>query len=179
LDLKNSKRLRNTFREDVNNLVQRRRRETLSWPSKIAEGLLLSGDAALASARICLTHEEGLSLSDDAALALVRICLTPRSRRGNLEQGTKTMLKPKESPHWAKEPILARRAAGRVATLGRRSQFWREGRRQLGWRRCQCGAQIPKVNLCRRSMGLLRFCIFSKRNADEDPKIRVFVKDEG
>ena len=125
---------------DVNNLIQRRRRETLSWPSKIAEGSPLSGDAALASARICLTHEEGLSLSDDAALALVRICLTPRSRRGNLEQGTKTMLKPEESPHWAKEPILAKRAAGRVATLGRRSQFWREGRQQLGWRRCQCGA---------------------------------------
>ena len=83
-------RLENTFREDVNNLVQRRRRETLSWPSKIAEGSPLSGDAAL---------------------ALVRICLTPRSRRGNLEQGTKTMLKPEESPHWAKEPILAGRAA--------------------------------------------------------------------
>ena len=70
-----------------------RRKETLSWPSKIAEGSPLSGDAALASARICLTHEEGLSLSDDAALALVRICLTPRNRRGNQEQGTKTMLK--------------------------------------------------------------------------------------
>ena len=118
MDLKNSKRFRNTFREDVKNLVQRRRRETLSWPSKIADGSPLSSDAALASARICLTHEEGLSLSDDVALALVRICLTPRSRRGNLEQGTKTMLKPKESPHWAKEPILARRPVGRVATLG-------------------------------------------------------------
>ena len=101
-----------------------------------------------------LTHEERLSLSDDTALALVRICLTPRSRRGNLEQGTKTMLKPEESPHWAKEPILAQRAAGRVATLGRRSQFWREGRQQLGWRRCQCGTQIRKVNLCRRLIGL-------------------------
>ena len=110
--------MKNTFREDVNNLVQRRCRETLSWPSKIAEGSLFSGNAALASTRICLTHEEGLSLSDDAALALVRICLTPRSRWGKLEQGTKTMLKPKESTHCAKEPILARRAAGRVATLG-------------------------------------------------------------
>ena len=69
-------RSRNTFREDVNNLVQRRRRETLSWPSKIVEGSPLSGDAALASARICLTHEEGSSLSDDVALAMVRICLT-------------------------------------------------------------------------------------------------------
>ena len=74
--MKNSKRLRNTYRENVNNLVHRRRRETLSWPSKIAEGLLLSGDAALASARICLTYEEGLSLSDDAALTSARICLT-------------------------------------------------------------------------------------------------------
>ena len=67
-------RLRNTFREDDNNLVQRRRRETLSWSSKTAEGSSLSGDAALASAKICLTHEEGSSLSDDAALTLVRIC---------------------------------------------------------------------------------------------------------
>ena len=71
-----NERLRNTFREDVNNLVQRRRRETLSWPSKTAEGSSLSGDAALASARICLTHEEGSSLSGDAALASARICLT-------------------------------------------------------------------------------------------------------
>ena len=43
----------------------------------------------LASARICLTHEEG---SFDAALALVRICLTQEV------EGTKTMLKPQESP---------------------------------------------------------------------------------
>ena len=119
--------MRNTFREDVNNLVQRRRRETLSWPSKIAKGSPLRGDAALASTRICLTHEKGLSLSDDAALALVRICLTPRSRRGNLEQGTRTMLKPEESPHWAKEPILARRAAGRVTTLGEGANFGEKG----------------------------------------------------
>ena len=34
-----------------------------------------------------------------------------RSRRENLEQGTKTMLKPVESPQWAKKPILARREA--------------------------------------------------------------------
>ena len=27
----------------------------------------------------------------------------------------------------------------------------------------QCGAQIPKVNLCKRSMGLSRFIIFFKR----------------
>ena len=74
-----------------------------------------------------LTHEEGLSLSDDTALALVRICLTPRSGRGNLEQGTKTMLKPEESPHWVKEPILARRAAGRVATLGEGANFGEKG----------------------------------------------------
>ena len=70
------KRSKNTFREDVNNLVRRRRRETLPWPLKTAEGSPLIGDAALASARICLTHEEGSSLSDDASLALVRICLT-------------------------------------------------------------------------------------------------------
>ena len=47
-------KLINTFREDINNLVWRRRRETLSWPSKIAEGSPLSGDATLASVRICL-----------------------------------------------------------------------------------------------------------------------------
>ena len=69
-------RSRNTFREDVDNLVRRRRRETLSWPSITVKGSSLSDDAALASTRICLTHEEGLSLSDDAALALVRICLS-------------------------------------------------------------------------------------------------------
>ena len=64
---------------------------------KITEGSPLSGDAALASVRICLTHEEGSSLSDDAALALVRICLTPRSRRGNNKDNVE---------------------AGKVATLG-------------------------------------------------------------
>ena len=67
-------RSRNISREYVNNLVWRRRRETLSWPSKTAEGSSLSGDAALAATRICLTHEEGSSLSDNAALAPVRIC---------------------------------------------------------------------------------------------------------
>ena len=73
-------RSRNTFREDVNNLVRRRRRETFSCPSKIVEGSPLSG-AALASARICLTHEKGSSLNDDAALTLVRICLTQEVER--------------------------------------------------------------------------------------------------
>ena len=61
--------------------------------------------------RECLTHEEGSSLSDDAALTPVIIFLTQEVERGNLEQGTKTMLKPKEPPHWAKGPILVRRAA--------------------------------------------------------------------
>ena len=42
---------------------------------------MLSGDTALASARICLTHEEGSSLSDDAILAIVRICLTQEVER--------------------------------------------------------------------------------------------------
>ena len=49
--------VRNTFREGVDNLVRRRRRETLSWLSKIVEGLLLSDDAALASMRIYITQE--------------------------------------------------------------------------------------------------------------------------
>lgn len=47
----------NTFHEDANNLVRKRCGEILSWPSKTAEGLSLNGDAALALARICLTHE--------------------------------------------------------------------------------------------------------------------------
>ena len=152
--------MRNTFREDVNNLIQRRRRETLSWPSKIAEGSPLSGDAALASTRICLTHKQGLSLSDDATLALVRICLTPRSRRGNLEQETKTMLKPEESPHWAKEPILARRAA--TTWLAKRPVRRPDSK----------GKSLHKVN------GLIEILYIFEENADEDPKIRVFVKDE-
>ena len=45
------------------------------------------------------------------ALAPVIIFLSQEVEGGNLEQGTKTMLKPEESPHWANEPILARRGA--------------------------------------------------------------------
>ena len=102
---------RNIFREDINNLVRRRRKETISWQSKTAEGSPLSGDVALASVRICLTDEEGSSLSDDAALAPVIIFLTQEVEGGNLEQETKTMLKAEELPQWAKKPILARREA--------------------------------------------------------------------
>ena len=69
----------------------------------------MSGDAALASARIYLTHEKGSSLGDDATLAPVIIFLTQEVEGGNLEQGTKTMLKPEELPQWVKKPILARR----------------------------------------------------------------------
>ena len=104
-------RSRNTFREDVNNLIRRRHRETLSCPSKTVEGSLLSGDVAL---------------------ALARNMSNPRSRMGNLEQRTKTMLKPEESPHWANKPILVRRAAERVATLGEGANFGEKGWR-LGW----------------------------------------------
>ena len=111
--------------------------------------------------RICLTHEEGLSLSDDAALALVRICLTPRSRRGNLEQGTKTMLKPEELPHWAKEPILARRAA--ATWLAKRPV------RRLDSK----DKSLHKVD------GLIEILYIFEKNADEDSKIRVSGKDEG
>ena len=46
----------------------------------------------------CLTHKEGSSLSNDVALALVSISLTQKVEGGNLEQGTKTMLKLEESP---------------------------------------------------------------------------------
>ena len=128
----------NTFR-----VVRRRCRETLSCPSKTVEGSSLSGDAALTSARICLTHEEGSLLSDDAALAPARICRTQEVEGENLKQGTKTMLKPEESPHLAKEPILARRAA--ATWLAKRLV------RRLD----------SKVNLCRRSIGFSRFYIFS------------------
>ena len=37
------------------------------------------------------------------------------------------MLKPEESPHWAKETILAKRAAGRVAILGEGANFGKKG----------------------------------------------------
>ena len=115
----------------------------------------------MASAIICLTHDEGLSLSDDATLTLVRICQTPRSRRGNLELGTKPMLKPEESPHWAKEPILARRAA--ATWLAKRPVRRPDSK----------GKSLHKVD------GLIEVLYISKENADEDPKIGVFVKDEG
>ena len=69
----------------------------------------------------------------------------PRSRRGNLEKGTKTMLKPRESPHWAKEPILARRAA--ATWLAKRPVRHPDSK----------GRSLHKVN------GLSRFCIFPKR----------------
>ena len=37
--------------------------------------------------------------------------ITQEVEGGNLEQGTKTMLKREESPRWTKKPILARREA--------------------------------------------------------------------
>ena len=58
-----------------------------------------------------VTHEEGSSLSNDAALALVIIFQTQEIEGGNLEQETKTMLKPEESPQWTKKSILVRREA--------------------------------------------------------------------
>ena len=85
----------------------------------------------------------------------------PRSRRGNLKQETKTMLKLEESPQWAKEPILARRAA--VTWLTKR----------LVRRPYPKGKSLQKVD------GLIEIPYISKENADEDPKIRVSVKDEG
>ena len=76
----------------------------------------------------------------------------PRSRKGNLEQGTKTMLKPKESPQWAKEPILARRA---VATwLAKRPV------RHLNSK----SKSLQKVNW------LIEIPYISEENADEDPE---------
>ena len=50
-----------------------------------------------------------------------------RSRKRNLDKVTKTMLKPEVSPHWANEPILERRTAGRVTTLGEGANFGEKG----------------------------------------------------
>ena len=87
--------------------------------------------------------------------------LTLRSRRRNLEQGIKTMLKPEESPYWAKEPILAKRAA---ATWLAKRPVRRPNSK---------GKSLQKVD------GLIEILYIFEENADEDPKIRVFVKDEG
>ena len=118
----------------------------------------LSGDAALASARICLTHEEGSSLNDNAVLSLARICLTQEVEGGNLEQGT--MLKPEELPHWVKGPILARRAAA----------TW------LAKRPVRCpdfkGKSLQMVDR------FLEILYIFDGNAHEDSEVRVFVKDE-
>ena len=74
-----------------------------------------------------MIHEKGSSLSDDAALALVIIFLIQEVEGGNLEQRTNTILKSKESPQWAKKPILVRRPTGRVVTLGKGANFGEKG----------------------------------------------------
>ena len=152
---------RNTFRQDVNDLVRRRRRETLSWPSKTAEGSSFNDDATLTSARICLTHEEGSLLSGDATLAPARICLTQEVEGGNLKQGTKTMLKPEESPQWAKEPILARRTA--ATWLVKRPVRRPDSK----------GKSLQKVDR------FLEILYLFDGNAHEDSEVRVSMKDEG
>ena len=83
------------------------------------------------------------------------------SRRGNQEQGIKTMLKPEESPQWAKEPILARRVA--VTWLTKRPVLRPNFK----------GKSLQKVDV------LIKILYIFEENADKDPKIRVSVKDEG
>ena len=85
----------------------------------------------------------------------------PRSRKGNLEQETKTMLKPEESPQWAKEPILARRKA--ATWLAKRPVRHPDSK----------GKSMQKVD------GLIKIQYIFEENADEDLEMRVFVKDEG
>ena len=71
------------------------------------------------------------------------------------------MLKPEESPHWAKEPILARRAA--ATWLAKRPVRHPDSK----------GKSLHKID------GLIEILYIFEESADEDPKIRVYVKDEG
>ncbi|XP_023530052.1 uncharacterized protein LOC111792721 [Cucurbita pepo subsp. pepo] len=76
------------------------------------------------------------------------------------EQGTKTMLKSKELPQWANELILARRPA--ATWLAKRSVQHRDFE----------GKFLQKFD------GLFKISFIFNENADEDPEVRVFVKDE-
>ena len=71
------------------------------------------------------------------------------------------MLKPKESPQWAKEPILARRAS--ATWLAKRSVRRPDSK----------GKSLQKVD------GLIEILYIFEENTDDDHEIRVFVKDEG
>ena len=83
-----------------------------------------------------LTHEEGLLLSDDAVLALVRICLTPRSRRGKPRARDKDNVEARRRvATLSEEANFGEKGSWKSCHIGRRSQFWREGRWQLGWQR--------------------------------------------
>ena len=105
-----------------------------------------------------LIHEEGSSLSDDVALTPVRICLTqealPRPRdKDNVE-------------------------AGRVATVGEGANLARRVAatwltKRPVWHPNSKGKSLQKVD------GLIKILYIFEENADEDPKIRVSVKDEG
>ena len=70
------------------------------------------------------------------------------------------MLKLEESPQSMKEPILARRAV--VTWLAKRPVRHLDSK----------GKSLQKVDR------LIKIPYISKENADEDPKIRVSVKDE-
>ena len=70
------------------------------------------------------------------------------------------MLKLKESPHWAKELILARRAA--TTWLAKRPV------RRPDFK----GKSLQKIE------GLIEISYIFVENADEDSEIRVYVKDE-
>ena len=121
---------KNIFREDVDNLVRRRRRETLSWPQKTTEGSSLSEDAALTSARICLTHEEGSSLSDDAALASTRICLAHEegsSLNDDAALAQVRICQPKKQKGKPRARDKDNVEAGRVATVGEEANFDEKG----------------------------------------------------
>ena len=71
------------------------------------------------------------------------------------------MLKPEESSQWAKEPILARRAA--TTWLAKRPV------RRPDFK----GKSLQKVD------GLIEISYIFEENANEDLEIRISVKDEG
>ena len=71
------------------------------------------------------------------------------------------MLKLEELPQWAKEPILARRAA--TTWLAKRPVRHPDSK----------GKSLHKVD------GLIEIQYIFEENADEHPEIRVSVKDEG
>ena len=103
-------RPRNTFHEDVNNLVRRRHRETLSCLSKTVEGSSLYNDVTLTSAIICLNPLRGIVAQQRCCLDSGDNISKPRSRRGKPRSRDKDNVE-----------------AGRVAIVGEKANFGEKG----------------------------------------------------